>query len=279
VASDWQPYPVVTSAGHKIGWRTGAATMLPYASELATGAPTARAEHAAAEEINERMVAVWSDARDGETNLYGTGFSTGFDIPFRATDTTATPGTTVGLRAIMQNRNTLFPVRVDPLPATCQRNWSSVQATFFLDPGETRSFWPIAVNVPDTAAAGDVFFQGAFTIGPENYGINCMIHVVPVVGVGDAPRAIAFRTSGSNPASASTSLDFTLPADAEASLEVFDVTGARVRTLVAGRVAAGAHEKRWDLSDDAGRRVGAGLYLARLTIGGWSSTRRITVVR
>jgi hypothetical protein len=279
-ATDWQPIPIVGSP-YKSGWRIAAATTPPVPSEQSPGrgADPSRAQHAASEQPGERMVVVWPDGRDGEVNLYSASFPTGFDIPFRITDTTATPGTALGLRAIMENRNPLFPLYVDPLPAVCQRNWSSAQNQFFLNPGETRSFWPIVVNVPDTAAAGDVFFQGAFTIGTTNYGINTMIHVVPVVGVGDAPRAIAFRTSGPNPASGSTSFDFTLPADSEASLEVFDVTGARVRSLVAGRVAAGAHEQRWDLSDDAGRRVGTGLYLARLTIGGWSRTCRITVVR
>jgi hypothetical protein len=57
------------------------------------------------------------------------------------------------------------------------------------------------------------------------------------------------------------------------------VHGARVRTLQAGVLPAGAHTRTWRLDDDAGRAVPAGLYLARLEAGDARHVRRIAVVR
>jgi hypothetical protein len=141
--------------------------------------------------------------------------------------------------------------------------------------------WPIIVNVPDTAAVGTVFFQTSIELGPDSRGFNTLIHILPgSTGVGaGAPPALAFAAPGPNPAWDQTRFEFSLPAAADVALEVFDVTGARVRTLVSGRREAGPHAERWDLRDEAGRRVSAGVYLARITTGNWTATRRLAVVR
>lgn len=142
------------------------------------------------------------------------------------------------------------------------------------------AYWPF-----DDGTLADVTGNGhggtaVGTAGAVAYGASAPLSTC-TVGFWDPPGSASAVTLDvfPEPASRVTTLSFSLPLEGETALEVFDVTGARVRTLAAGRAAAGAHTERWDLCDDAGRRVGAGLYLARLTIGGWSRTRRITVVK
>jgi hypothetical protein len=141
-------------------------------------------------------------------------------------------------------------------------------------------YWPF-----DDSSLADVTGNGhggtaVGTAGAVAYGAltslgDCTVGIWDRPGYAPAVSLAVFP----HPARTAATFSYSLPDDAQAALEVFDVSGARVRTLVTGRAAAGAHANRWDLCDDAGRRVGAGLYLARLTIGGWSCTRRITVVR
>jgi flagellar hook assembly protein FlgD len=59
----------------------------------------------------------------------------------------------------------------------------------------------------------------------------------------------------------------------------FSIDGRRVRSLASGRRPAGREEITWDLLDEAGNRVPAGVYLirARLDDSVWS--RSVTVVR
>jgi hypothetical protein len=103
-----------------------------------------------------------------------------------------------------------------------------------------------------------------------------------------ATAGVSFGTLGSaalrpavpNPARAATRFEFTLPAAGAATLEILDLSGRRVRLLIRERAQAGTTSASWDLRDDAGRPVPAGLYFARLLRHGRvASTQRVAVVR
>ncbi len=78
----------------------------------------------------------------------------------------------------------------------------------------------------------------------------------------------AIRSPSPNPASVRTRLAWTQTRQAQARLEVFDVHGRMVQALLCASSAPGAHTADWNLADDAGNRVSAGLYLIRLRIAG-----------
>jgi flagellar hook assembly protein FlgD len=63
------------------------------------------------------------------------------------------------------------------------------------------------------------------------------------------------------------------------SLEVFDVAGRLVRTLVHRELPAGSHDVFWNASADTGGRVSAGVYLYRLRAGGFTASQRLVVLR
>ncbi len=101
---------------------------------------------------------------------------------------------------------------------------------------------------------------------------------VDVPSGADAP-GLALAPPSPNPARGNVTLRFTLPVAGHASLAIFDVTGRCVATLIDGSRPAGAHESVWRGTDGAGGPVGAGLYFARLSVGGRALTRRVVVVR
>ena len=90
---------------------------------------------------------------------------------------------------------------------------------------------------------------------------------MPVAGT---PRPSTSAATGlgarPQPMRGSGTLSFALERGSRVSLTVFDVSGRRVRTIVRGFLAAGSHAARWDLVDDRGDRVPAGVYLARLLV-------------
>lgn len=99
-----------------------------------------------------------------------------------------------------------------------------------------------------------------------------------VLGVDGTPAPRAFLAlGGPNPSQGGTVLRFGLATAGRANLAVYDAAGRRVRTLVAGAVAAGEHVASWDGRDEAGRAVAAGLYFARLEAPG--DTRTVRLVR
>ncbi len=67
-------------------------------------------------------------------------------------------------------------------------------------------------------------------------------------------------------------------AGVQVRLEVFNILGQRIATLVDGEQSAGFHTAQWNATDAAGQAVAAGVYLYRLQGAGVSLTRRMVLV-
>lgn len=76
-----------------------------------------------------------------------------------------------------------------------------------------------------------------------------------------------------NPFATSTTVAFTLARGGAVRVALYDALGRRVRALVDGSLAAGAHEVTWDGADDAGRPVPPGLFACRVASAEGSATR------
>ncbi len=81
-----------------------------------------------------------------------------------------------------------------------------------------------------------------------------------------------------NPFNPSTIIPYQLPAPARVRLEVFNLLGQRIATLVDEVRPPGFHNARWDGTDAAGRAVAAGLYLYRLQSDHMAATGRMVLV-
>jgi flagellar hook assembly protein FlgD len=75
----------------------------------------------------------------------------------------------------------------------------------------------------------------------------------------NTPPALSI-SSHPNPFNSSTIIEYTLPIDGFACLEIFDSRGHRVRQLVNSPVHAGRQALVWKADDDRGRKVAAGNY-------------------
>jgi hypothetical protein len=104
---------------------------------------------------------------------------------------------------------------------------------------------------------------------------------VPIVDVPAVPPPATLEFAGAvpNPALSDTRLQFSLAQPGPVRLTLYDLNGRRVRVLADGEFGAGPHALRWDARDEAGQRVGAGLYWARLEAGDRVFTKRITLLR
>ena len=80
-----------------------------------------------------------------------------------------------------------------------------------------------------------------------------------------SPGATALVEITPNPFNPQTKITYDLAREGRVQLEVYDVQGRLVRTLVSGGRAAGRHIETWNGTDDDNGRVASGVYLARLT--------------
>ena len=92
------------------------------------------------------------------------------------------------------------------------------------------------------------------------------------------PERFELGANYPNPFNPSTLIPYQLPVPMRVRLEVFNLLGQRIATLVDGQQPAGFHTAAWDATDAAGRAVGAGVYLYRLSGGGTKLTRRMLLL-
>ena len=91
--------------------------------------------------------------------------------------------------------------------------------------------------------------------------------------------AAALYPNTPNPFNPATVIRFQLFEAGRVRLEVFDLRGRRVKTLVDATKPAGVYSLRWDGRDDSQRSVASGVYVSRLRVNGVSESRRMTLVR
>ena len=95
----------------------------------------------------------------------------------------------------------------------------------------------------------------------------------------ECPERFSLDQNTPNPFNPSTTIRFNTTKHSDVSFTIHDLTGVKVATLVNHALSAGYHEVRWDSRDALGRRVGSGVYFARLTTAEGTLVRRMTLVR
>jgi len=125
------------------------------------------------------------------------------------------------------------------------------------------------------AANQEVVFQD-FTFVPEG-GVSAVVDGSQDALPG-APDGRLFPAAP-NPFNPQTTVRFALLADGSTELDVYDLKGRRVRTLVSGYLTAGEHQAVWDGRNDEGRVLGSGVYLVRLRGSDYMETQRLTLLK
>jgi hypothetical protein len=106
--------------------------------------------------------------------------------------------------------------------------------------------------------------------------------LVGTAGVGDVLGAATNRLeqNAPNPFNPTTSIRFTVAREgAKVRMSVYDVAGRLVRDLVDGPATAGEHVARWDGTDAEGRPVASGVYFVRLSVDGWTDSRKMALLK
>jgi len=168
---------------------------------------------------------------------------------------------------------TVTPLGTGPFTYRWRKNGVRIDSD--LNPSATEATLLLMNATPDDAGSYDVVISnpcGDIISDAAPLAVEVCVVSVEADQVPPAARLAAARPA---PFRASTTLAFDLASAGEAKLEVFNLRGARVRTLASGWHEAGRSEVVWHGEDEVGRRVPAGVYLVRLQAGGLIGTQRI----
>jgi hypothetical protein len=150
------------------------------------------------------------------------------------------------------------------------------------DPGEGRTDEGNAVAV---APSGDVYVTGYCDLAASGSDLIALRYLVEdptdvatgprAAGAGAPPRLDARP----NPFLGRLSLGIDVARGGSSRLAVYDAAGRRAAVLHDGPLATGARRFEWDGRDDAGRRLGAGVYFVRFEGAGGTAVRKVVRMR
>ncbi|MBW6515511.1 MAG: T9SS type A sorting domain-containing protein [Candidatus Cloacimonetes bacterium] len=197
-------------------------------------------------------------------------------------------------------------------------DWASVPETYIVISGDYGETWsePIilnAIETPELAGliptywyisdhmedlGNDWFRLHFFFLDQEDYGSSVQGNS-PVTGgrtmytsididfgpvsVDDGQVAVnpaqMLRQNYPNPFNPSTTISFNLPSASRVNLEIYNVKGQLVKTLLDDNRPAGEHSVVWNGTDNNSRSVGSGVYFYRLTTDNDSEMRKMLLVK
>lgn len=93
------------------------------------------------------------------------------------------------------------------------------------------------------------------------------------------PKGFKLRQNYPNPFNPTTTISFSLNRAGDASLEIYNMMGQKVRTLFDGWLTSGYQEFQWDSGNDSGQRVASGIYFYRLQTAGEAESRKMILLK
>ena len=146
----------------------------------------------------------------------------------------------------------------------------------------------VAEQAPATATGISV--RARFTsrpLGTAWFDDFSVVKMVPVTGVAVddesgnyiVPTQFKLVQNYPNPFNPETNIQFDLPHSDWVRLDIYNMLGQRVRTLVNGPHATGQYEVKWNARDDQGQPVSSGVYFYTLTTRDIRLTNKMLLIR
>ncbi len=93
------------------------------------------------------------------------------------------------------------------------------------------------------------------------------------------PIEFALGQNAPNPFNPVTVIQYQLPEPAHVRIDVYNIAGRRVRTIVDGPQEAGYQTVVWDGTNDFGQKVASGVYMYRMQAGDFVSEKRMVLLK
>jgi len=160
-----------------------------------------------------------------------------------------------GAQLLMSNQDPYYGVMVSYENDTYKTIGSSCQFAGFVDEGGNKKDGVMAEILS--------FFDVGYTW----------------TGVREQKEQTSDVTAYPNPFSHNITIDFNLNSTSDVTLDIYDLTGRKISTLIKGNLNAGRHQFVWNAQNRNGQRVPTGVYFFNLHNGNIITTRKIILTR
>ncbi len=82
-----------------------------------------------------------------------------------------------------------------------------------------------------------------------------------------------------NPFNPATQISYAIPEASFLEIQVYNIFGQKIKTLISKYQTPGNHAVTWDGTDNSGKRVSSGIYYYRLTADNFNKTMKMTLIK
>lgn len=111
-------------------------------------------------------------------------------------------------------------------------------------------------------------------IAPEEDYATFFIGLSSVDGEDNLPIEFSLAQNYPNPFNASTTIEFKLPEAADVTIQIYDILGRNIETLISGSQSAGAHSVVWHADNQP-----SGVYFYRINAGNFSDQKSCLLLK
>lgn len=143
------------------------------------------------------------------------------------------------------------------------------------------------VNENLITGQGQFSFQDGATLAGKKYyykleevthsGLTKFHHTISVTAL--TPENYSLSQNFPNPFNMKTSFKYQIPTRQHVLIEVYNVLGRKLKTLVNDQKEPGFYTVYWDGVDDQGKSVVSGIYFYHIAANGYHMTRKMIIVR
>ncbi len=137
-----------------------------------------------------------------------------------------------------------------------------------LDPTTSNEFWMCGEYATTNQS------EWGTAIGSVTANLGSGSKEIALTSVAKLPRSFALLQNYPNPFNPSTVITYELPSNSRVVLQVYDILGRRVATLVDGQQSAGIHEVKFN-----GSGLASGIYFYRITTQDYTKSDRMLLLK
>jgi len=147
------------------------------------------------------------------------------------------------------------------------------------------STWSAYTTTNTDGLAGNTVFaitldyDGALWFGTDNGVSRYGGDITAVESSDELPSLITIDGIYPNPFNPAASIDFSLPSEGYAEVDIYNLSGQKIRSLTSQSFQAGRHSVVWNGKDEFGSTAASGVYIVSLKMEGITATSRLTLVR
>jgi hypothetical protein len=93
------------------------------------------------------------------------------------------------------------------------------------------------------------------------------------------PGGLAITSIYPNPFNSGTVIRYNIPTKGSVNLGIYDLTGRKIRTLIAGQPVSGSGQVVWNGADNAGNPMASGVYFVRINSAKGVAVRKAILLR